>query len=65
MDNKLLLTVEQVAEDLRTSRAMVYNLLRAGELRSISLGKSRRIARVDLEAFVLAKRQAASDPVAS
>lgn len=36
-------TVEQVAEMLHIGRDKVYYLLRTGQLRSIKIGKSRRI----------------------
>jgi excisionase family DNA binding protein len=36
-------TVEQVAEILHVSRDKVYYLLRTGQLRSIKIGKLRRI----------------------
>jgi excisionase family DNA binding protein len=39
------LTVEQVAEVLHVSRDKVYYLLRTGQLRSIKIGKLRRISR--------------------
>jgi excisionase family DNA binding protein len=39
----LLLTVQQAAEMLGIGRSTIYELLAAGELRSIKLGGSRRI----------------------
>lgn len=39
------LTVEEAAEVLHISRDMVYHLLRTGQLRSIKIGKLRRISR--------------------
>ncbi len=36
-------TVEQVAEILQIGRDKVYHLLRTGQLRSIKIGKLRRI----------------------
>jgi excisionase family DNA binding protein len=40
-----LLTVEQAAEVLHVSRDKVYYLLRSGRLRSVKIGKLRRISR--------------------
>lgn len=48
----LLLTVEQVAEELALSRSRVYELLAAGALPSIHIGRSRRVALGDLRNFV-------------
>lgn len=47
-DSYRLLTVTGAAEYLAISRAWVYNLLRAGELRSVPNGRSRRILLLDL-----------------
>lgn len=47
-----LLTVEQAAEVLHISRDRVYHLIRSGQLRSIKIGKLRRIAREWIEEFV-------------
>lgn len=45
-------TPEEVAERLRTSRATVYALLARGELRSIQIGRSRRVVLGDLAAYL-------------
>ena len=45
-------TVEQVAKMLRISRDKVYYLLRTRQLRSIKIGKSRRITDQHLAAFI-------------
>ena len=45
-------TVEQVAEILHVSRDKVYYLLRTGQLRSIKIGKLRRITGQHIAAFV-------------
>ena len=44
--------VEQVAKMLNISRDKVYYLLRTRQLRSIKIGKSRRITDAHLAAFV-------------
>jgi excisionase family DNA binding protein len=45
-------TVEQVAEMLHVGRDKVYYLLRTGQLRSIKIGKLRRITEQQLAEFV-------------
>ena len=51
-----LLTVPVVAERLSLSRATVWNLVRTGELQSVQIGKSRRVATDSLDAFIEAHR---------
>ena len=45
-------TVEQVAKMLNVSRDKVYYLLRTRQLRSIKIGKSRRITDAHLTEFI-------------
>ena len=45
-------TVEQVADMLHVGRDKIYYLLRTGQLRSIKIGKSRRISEDHLAEFV-------------
>lgn len=45
-------TVEQVAKMLHIGRDKVYYLLRTRQLRSIKIGKSRRITDEQLAAFI-------------
>jgi excisionase family DNA binding protein len=40
---RLLLRPEEVAEALAVGRTAVFELIRTGELRSVKIGKSRRI----------------------
>ncbi len=47
-------TVEEVADLLHVGRDKIYYLLRTGQLRSIKIGKSRRITEEHLAAFVAA-----------
>ena len=51
-------TVEQVAEMLQIGRDKVYVLLRTGQLRSIKIGRSRRITDQHLAEFVSSLEQA-------
>jgi excisionase family DNA binding protein len=48
----ILLTPEQAARALGLGRTTVYALLRDGELRSVRLGRSRRIPYANLVQFV-------------
>ena len=50
-----LLSRQQVADKLNVSRATVYRLIRAGEIRAYRIGHSIRVAQVDLENYVLAQ----------
>jgi excisionase family DNA binding protein len=52
-------TVEQVAEILHVGRDKVYSLLRTGQLRSIKIGKLRRITSQHLTEFVASLETAA------
>lgn len=45
-------TVEEVAEILHVGRDKVYYLLRTGQLRSIKIGKLRRITNQHLAEFI-------------
>jgi excisionase family DNA binding protein len=58
-------TVEEVADLLRVGRDKVYLLLRTGRLRSIKIGKSRRITEAHLAAFIASLEDAASDIASS
>lgn len=49
---QLLLTIEEAADRLRIKRSMLYQLVGTGELKSIKVGRLRRIRVRDLEAFV-------------
>ncbi|MGE3810586.1 MAG: helix-turn-helix domain-containing protein [Candidatus Nanopelagicales bacterium] len=48
----ILLTPEQAARALGLGRTTIYALLRDGELRSVRLGRSRRIPYASLVQFV-------------
>jgi excisionase family DNA binding protein len=52
-------TVEQVAQMLHISRDKVYYLLRTGQLRSIKIGKLRRITDQQLADFIASLDDAA------
>ncbi|MFD4832610.1 helix-turn-helix domain-containing protein [Streptomyces uncialis] len=50
--DRLLYKPEEAAEALAVGRSTVYELMAAGVLRYIKLGRSRRIRRSDLETYV-------------
>lgn len=52
MVERLLLRVDEAAELLGLGRSKVYELVTAGELESVTVGRARRIPRAALEAFV-------------
>jgi excisionase family DNA binding protein len=56
--NEILLTCEEAGRRLHMSRTVIYDLLRRGELESLTIGRSRRIPAAALEDFVERQRQA-------
>jgi excisionase family DNA binding protein len=51
-DDKLLVTVDDAARRLSIGRSHLYEHLLRGSLRSVRIGRSRRIASQDLQAFI-------------
>lgn len=51
-----LLTVGDVATELRVSRTTVHRLIRRGELRAHALGSEYRITRADLDGYLTGAR---------
>ena len=52
MTERLLYTVEDAADALRLSRSKVYEEMAAGRLESVKVGRSRRIPRGAIVAYV-------------
>ncbi len=52
MNNPLLLTIEESADRLRIKRSKMYELVATGEIKSLKIGRLRRILVRDLVAFV-------------
>ncbi|MER5183577.1 helix-turn-helix domain-containing protein [Streptomyces sp. NPDC002896] len=50
--DRLLYTPEEAAEALAIGRSTVYELMAAGALKYIKLGRCRRVRRADLEDYV-------------
>jgi excisionase family DNA binding protein len=51
-DDRLLVTVDEAARRLSIGRSNLYEHLLRGTLRSVRIGRSRRIAARDLQAFI-------------
>jgi excisionase family DNA binding protein len=51
-DPRLLITVEEGARRLSIGRSHLYKHLQSGALRSLLIGRSRRVAVADLDRFV-------------
>lgn len=47
-----LLTIKDASDELRLSRSQVYELIKRGELRSLTIGKSRRVTPDALDEFI-------------
>ena len=58
LNERLLLTVPEVADRLHCSRTTVYALMLGGDLPSVKLGKSRRIPAEALRRWVEARTEA-------
>ena len=57
---RLLLSAEEAAEALRFSRARIYEEIAAGRLRSIKVGRIRRVPVKALEDYIAAREAEAS-----
>ncbi|MBS1848980.1 MAG: helix-turn-helix domain-containing protein [Actinobacteria bacterium] len=55
---KALLTTDEAADALALSRTMVFNLIRAGELRSVRIGRARRVPVDAINEFVAERLEA-------
>lgn len=53
----LLVSVRSAARILAVGRTTVYELIAAGELETIHIGRSRRVPMAELEAFVQRQRR--------
>ena len=52
MEIPILFTPKQAASVLSISKSSLYNLLQSGELGSIRIGRSRRIAQVHMNQYI-------------
>jgi excisionase family DNA binding protein len=60
---KYLLTIPETAEAIGLGRSKVYELVSAGEIETVRIGKAHRVPRDAIERFVEKLRAAAMDPV--
>jgi excisionase family DNA binding protein len=56
-DERLLVTVKEAADMLSVSPRTLYNLLYAGEIRSVKLAQGRRVVVASLRAYVEREQQ--------
>jgi len=56
-DPSELFTIPEAARLLKVSTVYVRREIKAGELRTVRLGRSVRVARTDLDAYVEARRE--------
>ena len=61
----LLVTVEEAARRLSIGRSHIYEQIQRGTLRSIRIGRSRRILNRDLEAFIESQLDDSTEVLAS
>ena len=54
-DDRLLLTIPEVAYRLGLGRSFVYELVMKGEIKSVKIGRARRVPVSAVEEFVRAK----------
>lgn len=59
MSDKLLLPITEAAERLGVGRTKTYELLDAGELEAVHIGRRRLVAADSIEAYVRRLRDAA------
>ena len=52
MTERLLVSVREAAQILGLARDRTYELVRSGELRSLSVGRKRLVPRMELEAWI-------------
>ncbi len=64
MENKLLVPVEEAAAILSLGRSKVFELVAAGEIESLKVGRRRLIPRQALDAYVQRQREAQAAEVA-
>ncbi|MFI7429808.1 excisionase family DNA-binding protein [Micromonospora sp. NPDC049836] len=50
--NALMLTVEEAAQQLRIGRTQMFALIGSGQVNSVKIGRSRRVPRAALDAYV-------------
>lgn len=59
-DEPMLLTIPEAAEQLRIGRTLIYELISAGELEVVHIGRTSRVPLEALRDFVAARRTQAA-----
>ena len=62
IDAARLLTVGEVSDRLQISERQVWTMVQTGELKSLRLGRSRRVALIDLAAYIDSRRDVGMQP---
>jgi excisionase family DNA binding protein len=52
----MMLTLDQVAEEMQVTRRYVEKLIASGDLDSYKIGRCRRVDRIDFDGFLYRKR---------
>lgn len=61
MSGPLLYTVEQASAELSIGRSRLFEIIKNGGIETVKIGRSRRIPRAALEAFVARLMTATAD----
>ncbi len=59
MNEKMVYSVTEAAEQLSIGRTMTFHLISVGELGSLKIGNRRLASRLDLDEFITKRREAA------
>ncbi|MEV0066646.1 excisionase family DNA-binding protein [Amycolatopsis sp. NPDC050768] len=59
---RVLLTVEEAGNRLAISRTVIYELLRSGQLESVTIGRNRRVPAAAVNNFVARLRREQHEP---
>ncbi|MEH1017365.1 helix-turn-helix domain-containing protein [Micromonospora sp. CPCC 206060] len=51
-DNRVVLTIEQAAERLGIGRTTMYTLIKTGQIRTVTIGRLRRVPAFCLDEYV-------------
>jgi excisionase family DNA binding protein len=62
VDDQLLVTPEEAGRRLSVGRTTIYELMSRGELQSVNIGRSRRVAVSSLSSFVSKLLSTADEP---
>lgn len=60
--DRILLSVDEVAQALSLGRSKVYEELNAGRIKSVTIGRARRIHRAEVDAYVERLKPGATEP---